>query len=84
MSYGIQSQAELSEYYCEFIQITDYITKYRLLEHKRNIAYVSGFQEEFWTHIITHLQYLIPTHYHDDSYKLKTFHLFCGPLLRMA
>ena len=74
-SYGIQTRAELGEYYCEFIRITDYlITKEHLSERERNIAYESGFDEDLKSRIKTRLRYREPEHFHDEPYRYKTFH----------
>jgi hypothetical protein len=74
-SYGIQSRAELGEYYREFIRIADYlIRKTRLSDRERNIAYQSGFQEDLRTRIQTRLRYMHPDHFHDDPYNYTVFH----------
>ena len=81
-SYGIQTRAELGEYYREFIRITDYlIAKQRLSGHEWDIAYEQGFDEDLKSRIKTRLQYSKPDHFHDEPYGYKTLLDYDEPAL---
>jgi hypothetical protein len=74
-SYGIQSRAELGEYYREFIRVADYLVrKGRLSDRERNIAYQNGFQPDLRARIQARLQYTQVDHFHDDPYDYNLFH----------
>lgn len=74
-AYGIQSRAELGEYYREFIRITGFLLeKGRISARERNIAYENGFDPEMKSRIKARLQYMMPEHFHSDPYDFQTFH----------
>ena len=74
-AYGIQSQAELGEYFREFVWITEFLKeKGRLSDRERDTAYESRFDQDFKEKIKRRLQYQKPDHFHDELYEFKDFH----------